>query len=574
MRVDSRNRATILICLAGILSHGCTDATAPTGSIQVTVVTTGNTEDRDLDGYMLIVDDNPGTAVAVNAALTIPDVAIGQHVVRLDGLQSNCILAGNNPRTVDVTDGGKGRVPAPVVFIVSCGPRTGTIQVTTVTTGPEPDANGYVVIVGGVSRGNITSNGTLNVGGIGPGDWGVELGGVANNCTVDPPQFRNVTVTLGPPVPVAFSIRCIATVSLRITMATTGEDLDSNGYQFNLSVPGQNFLVSDTLKTNGTTTVSGLVPGNYVLTLSGIAPNCDAVNPGPRTVAVAADATVLRLEVTCESGRQLAFVNRLGNTANIHVINSNDAGNLPIVSDPAVDQDPAWSPDGSKIAFASNRSGDLDIYVMTLAGASVVRLTASAGLDYRPAWSPDGAKIAFVSSRDGNPEIYVMNPDGSSQVRITNSLSLDGDPDWSPDGTQIAFTSDRGGGTIGIWVMNADGSSANRLTNNTRGDWHPAWSPDGTRIAFSRGVSASSRDIWVMNADGTGVAPVTNGFSAAEDPSWSPDGRKIAFSSPSCDVYYYYYYNCDAALFVVGLDGTLFSPLTTSASASNPTWRP
>lgn len=77
-----------------------------------------------------------------------------------------------------------------------------------------------------------------------------------------------------------------------------------------------------------------------------------------------------------------------------------------------------------------------------------------------------------------------------------------------------------------------------------------------------------------MNADGTVVTPLTNGLRTAEDPSWSPDARKIAFSSPSCDSYYYYYNGCDVAIFVVGLDGTLFSPLTTSTSAYNPSWRP
>ncbi|MEO7684655.1 MAG: hypothetical protein ABIU86_12060, partial [Gemmatimonadaceae bacterium] len=142
-----------------------------------------------------------------------------------------------------------------------------------------------------------------------------------------------------------------------------------------------------------------------------------------------------------------------------------------------------------------------------------------------------------------------------------------------PDGTKIAFTSDLGG-NIAIWVMNADGSSAKALTTNPRGDWHPAWSPDGTKIAFSRGVSTNIRDIWTMNADGTLVAPLTNGLQGAQDPSWSPDGRKIALSTPSCNSYYYYYYRCDAAIFVVGLDGTVHSALTSTSAASDPTWRP
>ena len=420
---------------------------------------------------------------------------------------------------------------------------------------------------------SVASNGSRDVDGLAEGVRGVALEGVAINCTVDAPRFRNVTVTFGQPVVVEYLVRCVPTVTMQITMATTGVDLDSNGYSFNLQVPLSDFVASDTLKTNGTTTVTGLVPGNYLLTLQGIAPNCDAVTPSSQTVAVAAAPTLVRLEVACEKASQLAFVNGTGPSSDIHVINSNDADDLPIVSNPGVDIDPAWSPDGSKLAFTSDRDGGgLDVYTRGADGTVVVRLTQNFG-GYRPAWSPDGARIAFVSQRSGNAEIYVMDADGSNQVRITNNAAHDTDPAWSPDGTKIAFTSDRSGYIV-IWIMNADGSSAKALTTNTRGDWHPAWSPDGTKIAFSRGVSTSVRDIWIMNADGTLPAPLTNAFTGAQDPSWSPDGRKIALSSPSCDSYYYYYYGCDAAIYVVGLDGTVHSPLTSPSAASNPTWRP
>lgn len=569
----SRNLATVLLCLAGITGLGCTDATSPTGSILVTISTTGSTANLDADGYMLTVDDKPASPVAVNVVFTIPDVAVGTHELSLSGLQSNCTIAGNNPRTVDVAAAGsKSSLPTTVTFFVTCGPKTGTIRVKTVTTGSEIDANGYQVIVGGGSRGNVASNGTVDIGGFAEGVWGVVLGGVAINCKVDPPVLRDVTVTFDQPVVVEFFVRCIATVTMQITMATTGVDLDLNGYTFNLQVPVSGFLASDTLKTNGTTTVAGLAPGNYLLTLQGIAPNCDAVTPNPQTVSAAAVLTTVHLEVTCEKARQLAFVSGTGRSSDIHVINSNDAGDLPIVSNPGTDRDPAWSPDGSKLAFTSERDGaGLDIYTRA-SDATVVRLTQNFGA-YRPAWSPDGARIAFVSQRSGSAEIYVMDADGSNQVRITNNPSHDTDPAWSPDGTKIAFTSDRGG-NIAIWVMNADGSSAKALTTNSRGDWHPAWSPDGTKIAFSRGVSTNIRDIWTMNADGTLVAPLTNGLQGAQDPSWSPDGRKIALSTPSCDSYYYYYYSCDAAIVVVGLDGTIHSALTSTSAASDPTWRP
>ena len=565
-----RNFPTTLLILGSILNLGCSEATIPrTGTILVTVTTAGATGDRDSDGYTLKIDDRPGSHIDINATMTISDVSVGTHTVTLEGLQPNCSPTGSNPRTVEVT-GGRGAPPVPVSFFVSCVQKTGSLVVTTVTTGSDLDPNGYIVFAGG-PRGSIPANGTLTVTGMTEGAWGVTLTELSVNCAIDPPTTKIVTVTSAAPVQVAFAVRCAPTVSLQVTVATTGVDLDANGYSLQLRLPGTSFIEAASVQSNGTATFSGLAPGNYVLSLSGVAPNCNPVTPGERTVSVVDGANSLTLDVTCEAARQLLYVSNYGRNADIYIIRTNDSGNSAITRDATADAHPAWSPDGSRIAFTSERGGNFDIYVMNADGTNQLRLTQSTSVDSRPAWSPDGAKIAFASLRDGNAEIYVMNADGSSQVRITNDVAPDSEPAWSPDGTKIAFSSGRAGAG-GIWVMNADGSGLNRLTTNPRGDWTPDWSRDGTRIAFSRGVSASTRDIFVMNADGTGVTSLTSGLIAAEDPAWSPDGRTVAFTSPDC--FYYYYYYCDARLLVVGLDGTLRAPLTTPSNAANPTWRP
>ncbi|HYN80066.1 MAG TPA: hypothetical protein VES88_01075 [Gemmatimonadaceae bacterium] len=567
-----RSFSDTLLFLGSILILGCNESTTPrTGTIQVTVTTTGATSDRDSDGYTLKIDDRPGSPIDINATVTIADVAIGTHSVMLEGLQANCSPTGSNPRTVEVT-GGKGAAPATVSFFVSCVQKTGSIVVTTVTTGSDLDPDGYTVVAGG-PRGTIPANGTLTVTGVTEGAWGVTLSGLSLNCAIDPPATKIVTVTSAAPVQVAFSVRCVPTLSLRVTLVTTGVDLDADGYNIQAQLAGSSFVTGAGVQANGTATLTGLAPGDYAVTLSEVEPNCDAAKPGPQTVSVAANPTALTIEVTCEKGRQLAYANNVGRNADIYVIGSNNAGATVVTSDATADADPAWSPDGSKIAFTSERGGNYDIYVMSADGTNQVRLTTSTSVDNRPAWSPDGAKIAFASVRDGNAEIYVMNADGSSQVRITNDIAPDSEPAWSPDGTKIAFSSGRPGGG-GIWIMNPDGSGLNRLTTNSRGDWSPDWSPDGTRIAFSSEVSASTRDIYVMNADGTGVTSLTSGYVLAQDPSWSPDGRKIAFSSPLCADYYYYHYYCDARLLVVGLDRTIYASLTTPSNASNPMWRP
>ena len=82
--------------------------------------------------------------------------------------------------------------------------------------------------------------------------------------------------------------------------------------------------------------------------------------------------------------------------------------------------------------FYSNRDGYYEIYVMNGDGSNQNRLTNNPAVDVNPAWSPDGTKIAFESNRDGNKEIYVMNADGSSLTRLTNNTADDSDPGWGP----------------------------------------------------------------------------------------------------------------------------------------------
>jgi Tol biopolymer transport system component len=393
---------------------------------------------------------------------------------------------------------------------------------------------------------------------------------------VDGANPRTVDVAFGATAEVTFAVRCGPEGRLQVTTATTGVDLDLNGYSVNLRREGVSSSADVRVPANGTFTFSGLLPADYLLTLSDIMPNCDASGPNPRRITVGeGNLASTGLDITCSATTPLAFVNGTGGKAEIYVVNSNGSGLQRLTSNSVADTDPAWSPDGSRIAFTSERDGNREIYVMNANGTNPVRLTNVKESDDRPAWSPDGARIAFVSERDGgNSEIYVMNADGTNPVRITTDHFLKADPTWSPDGHRIAFMSIRGDRVgAGIWVMNADGSGQTQLTSNDRGDWQPAWSPDGTRIAFSCGVSATSgtREICLVNADGIGLMRLTQNSQYAVDPSWSADGRKIAFELV---LEYDFYYPGPSHLGVVGIDGLLYSSPTDLAEASNPSWRP
>src|SRR6185369_16257594 len=112
-------------------------------------------------------------------------------------------------------------------------------------------------------------------------------------------------------------------------------------------------------------------------------------------------------------------------------------GLAKISTEPSNDNQPTWSPDGTKIAFVNAIGSTPEIAVMNVDGSNRINLTNNSDLDLNPVWSPDGTRIAFVSTRDfpgitGDVtrgfEIYVMNADGSNQVRLTNNTFSDSHP--------------------------------------------------------------------------------------------------------------------------------------------------
>jgi dipeptidyl aminopeptidase/acylaminoacyl peptidase len=320
-------------------------------------------------------------------------------------------------------------------------------------------------------------------------------------------------------------VTCSALGSVRVSVATTGTDLDGNGYTVvahATSFPGS---VAGSLPTSDATTVLRVAAGRYVTTLQGVAANCDGGDIGPREIDVVSGATqTLDFAVVCEPARRLAYV-------------------------------------------AAFETENAEIYTVRSDGTGAVRLTNNLAEDTDPAWSPDGTRIAFVSVRDViAADVYVMNADGTGERRLTDHRAVDTDPAWSPDGARIAFSSERDG-NADIYIMNADGSGVTRLTTNTEPDGYPAaWSPDGTRVAFSGTQCDGGWDgycypgVFVTGPQGTPVA-----VGPGADPAWSPDGRKLAVRRLACDYY-------DPTCSTVGLG--ILVPFTDATAGSQQTWDP
>jgi Tol biopolymer transport system component len=228
---------------------------------------------------------------------------------------------------------------------------------------------------------------------------------------------------------------------------------------------------------------------------------------------------------------KIAFISARDGNPEIYVQNMATLGVTRLTDNPAVDTQPAWSPDGTRLAFASNRSGNYEIYLMNADGSDLINISNNPYNDQAPAWSPDGTRVAFASDRDGNWEVYAAAVDGSSFSNLTENPADDENPAWFRSGNKdrIAFATNRDS-NFEIYIMNPDGSNPKNITGNAAADNYPAATSDGKRIVF-----ASNRDghynIFVMGSNGESPINRTNSNYDDLSPSWSPDGKWIAFYS-------------------------------------------
>ena len=489
----------IIACGLVLAAAGCGDsipvglAGRATGVLQVTVSTSG--ADLPANGYTVSVDSGAGQAVTVNGALTIFGLKAGTHSVTLYGVAANCALSGVNTRAVDVIAGDT----VAVAFAVGCtatGGRSGTIRISTTTTGVDLDPDGYRVSVDGGAGAVVGVNDALVVPGVNSGSRTVTLGGTAFNCAVSSPNPRSVVVVNGATADVVFAITCT-------TLALTG--------QFAFTRP---------------------FDGKYqILVMNG---------DGSRPTRVS-DGSADDRDPAWSPDGMIAFTRDRDGNAEVFEMNADGSGLSRLTNNPAADFAAAWSPDGRKIAFTSNRDGYAALYVMNADGTEQTKLLGDSLWTWAaPAWSPDGAKLAFTLARRhgccDTSWVSIVDADGTNLRTVYTQPAVSefgSPPNWSPDGARIVFSS------YGyVMMVNTDGTGLRELNTETVDSDHPVWSPDGTKLAFAGSFCgfgpgefcdgwpgdpsyASVSAIYVVNADGSGLARITNSASSYS-PAWRP----------------------------------------------------
>jgi hypothetical protein len=210
----------------------CATTAAPPaqpGHIHITTATTGF--DLDVNGYLVRVDSAPDQPLGTNASVTVAGVAAGEHTVRLGDVASNCSVDGANPRTVTVA----GSATTEVLFAITCGPGP-TIDLTTLTTGVNIDADGYGLMVWQRSLGNrilaasagVPANGSVRFSGLPAGQYDLEVNGIAANC-MQVNSLPPIDLTSGGLVSLALNVSCGPIVGGGMEICDNGVDDDGDG---------------------------------------------------------------------------------------------------------------------------------------------------------------------------------------------------------------------------------------------------------------------------------------------------------------------------------------------------------
>lgn len=217
-----------------------------------------------------------------------------------------------------------------------------------------------------------------------------------------------------------------------------------------------------------------------------------------------------------------------------------------LVSNPATESRPLWSPDGKQLAFISTRTGGGDIYVLTLATGELKRLTYGDTLEQLDAWSPDGKWIYYSSVDDDidyNTDVFCVSVNGGTPMQVSQEQYLaEFESAPSPDGKAIVMMakgiSDQQWWRDGhshiddteLWWKSLTPGGGYRvlLPDDAKHAW-PMWSSNGGTIYYMSDKTGPE-NLWSLPAAGGAETQITH-FTSGRMlwPTMGDHGREIVF---------------------------------------------
>lgn len=164
---------------------------------------------------------------------------------------------------------------------------------------------------------------------------------------------------------------------------------------------------------------------------------------------------------------------------------------------PAVEQNPIFSPDGKQIAFTGNYDGNTDVYVIPVEGGAPKRVTYHPGGDLVRGWI-NNDELYFTSTRDFNyalsPRMHSIKLDGTDEKPLPMPEAVQGSPSsdqryWAyiknSDPTEranVAFKRYRGGGMPQVWIFDTHSKNTEIIPGTGSNNVKPQWL--GNKVYF------------------------------------------------------------------------------------------
>lgn len=354
------------------------------GSLVVTTATAGVAV--DIDGYAVSVAAGAGGSIGYDGTIRLDYLAVGNHVVELSEVASNCVVSGGNPRSVTV----ELDAVSAIRFDVSCSaPYLGRIVV-------------------------------LSDRGGGDGLYDIVLVDEDGSETASPTPVRN-----------AYAYPTLSPDGTRVAFVQSYAEFGSDVFVMNVDGSGLVNVTGNNGVGPEATHPSWSPQGTRLLFATDRFGDWDlyGVDPDGSNLTPVLVAPGLQWEGSWSpDGTRILFTGKGGD---VWVANADGSGQTNLTnwstSDLSYLAGPAWSPDGGRIALVRSDDAEpgifvVNIYVMNADGSGRTNLTGSdSDFDFAPSWSPDGTRILFATVRDGDLEAYVMNADGSGPTNLTSS---------------------------------------------------------------------------------------------------------------------------------------------------------
>jgi tricorn protease len=242
-------------------------------------------------------------------------------------------------------------------------------------------------------------------------------------------------------------------------------------------------------------------------------------------------------------GKEIAFISG----ADIWTVPTSGGDARLLISNPAIESRPLYSPDGTKLAFSSTRTGNGDVYVFTFGTGDLRRLTYDDANEQPTGWSHDGRWVYFQTTGhdiSGMNDIYRVSVDGGTPMPIAaDRYANEYFAAPSPNGGVIAITA-RGVSSSQWWrngrshlddaeidlVRETNPPTYEPLTDATAKEMWPMWSADGREIYYVSDRSGA-QNIWMRPASKGGTARQITHFTEGRVlwPTISGDGKTIVF---------------------------------------------